>query len=80
MAKKLTLYMETELIDKAKLYSKKSGVSLSNIVSGYFKTITDDSDPKMTVSSRVRSLKGILPKNTDAKAEYTDYLDEKYLK
>jgi hypothetical protein len=80
MAKKLTLYMDDELLGKAKLYSKESGISLSKIVSGYFRVITDDTEPKMTVSSRLRSLKGILPKGTDVKEEYIDHLEEKHLR
>jgi hypothetical protein len=79
MAKKLTLYMEDELLNRAKLYSKENGVSLSKIVSGYFRVIVDDPEPRTAVSSRLRSLKGILPNSTDAKEEYIGYLEEKYL-
>jgi hypothetical protein len=79
MATKLTLYMEESLLEKAKWYSENKGQSLSKMVSGYFEALTSAPTDATSVSERVRSLRGVVRLDGDAKAAYTDYLEEKYL-
>ncbi len=82
MNKKLTLSIEESIIKKAKLYAKKKGQSVSDIIENYLKTITSDQDTIMDISPTVKSLKGSFkaPENFDYKKELTEALSKKYLK
>jgi hypothetical protein len=72
--------MEEDLLEKAKRYSADKGESLSKMVSGYFAVLTNPSSSSVKVSTRVRALRGVVRRDVDVKAEYTDYLEGKYLK
>ena len=82
MDAKLTLNIDKDITRKAKVYAKKKGRSLSDLVENYLKLLTKNSsieDPEY--SPRVKSLLGSvsLPKDFDYKKELADSLAKKYL-
>ena len=83
MNSKLTLSINKSLTQKAKVYARRQGSSLSNLVESYFKMLTREVDSTdLEVSSRVKSLRGVLkaPKAFDHKKDLADSLSKKYLK
>ena len=83
MSTKLTLTVEKSVIEKAKIYAKKKGRSLSEIIENYLKAITaENQKDEIEISPIVKSLKGSfkMPENFDYKKELTDALTEKYMK
>jgi len=83
MNTKLTLTIEQSIIDQAKLYAKKKGRSLSDIIESYLKVVSENelSEDKQ-ISPIVQSLKGSFkaPESFDYKKELTKGLTSKYLK
>ena len=83
MGYKLTLNVEKELAEQAKVYARSKGRSLSNLVENYFKMLSTSSDSvEFEVSSKVKSLQGSIkiPDDFDYKTELSDQLSEKYRK
>lgn len=83
MNTKLTLTIEQSVIEKAKLYAKKKGQSLSDIIENYLKVVAKDEEIENTqITPTVKSLKGSFkaPENFDYKKELTERLTDKYLK
>lgn len=82
MNTKLTLRLDDNLIQSAKLYSAKTGKSISKIVSNYF-TLIDVmlSEKSQTVPRITSSLRGCLKSEAGAISEddYKTYLESKYL-
>jgi len=81
MDTKLTLKLDKRVIDKAKVYARHRGVSLSRVVESYFLGLTrDEESPSREPTGIVAELAGILAgKNVDvSKQGYTDYLVRKY--
>lgn len=80
MQVKLTLRIDNKLIQHAKIHSKKSGKSLSQLVADYFTLINDQ---KMTIDDELapvtRSLRGSLAGKKVGVKDYQRYLEEKYL-
>jgi len=81
METKLTLRLEKELIERAKVYSRKSGKSISRLVADYF--ILLDTGEQTQASSGlpplVSSLKGSLRSAAVSEEDYHRYLEDKYL-
>ena len=73
-AKKLTLSMDEQTIERAKAYSKEHNTSISRLVSGFLERLAET---KTSTSPRVKRLIGVLPSNVD-EAEYDQYRDEKH--
>jgi hypothetical protein len=82
MNTKLTLRLDDNLIQSAKLYSAKTGKSISKIVSNYF-TLIDVmlSEKPQTVPRITSSLRGCLKgeSGTISEDDYKEYLESKYL-
>lgn len=78
MNTKLTLNLDKEIIEEAKLYAKSHSVSLSKLIENYLNSITRESKKKSSVSSLVESLTGIIPNDYDEKNDYRDYINKKY--
>jgi len=79
MATKLTLSINSKIINSAKKYSRKKGVSLSSIVEEYLAKISQTSKRKKDFS--IMDLKGILgpvPPDFDYEEAKYQYLREKY--
>jgi hypothetical protein len=82
MNTKLTLTIEQALIEKAKMYAKGKGRSLSDIVENYFKALTKEETVSETdITPIADSLRGAFkaPEDFDYKKELTNALKKKYL-
>ena len=81
MTTKLTLSLDSKVIESAKRYSQQKGKSLSRLIEDYLKNLTMTKRPKR--KSRVERLSGILgtvSDDFDYKKELTSILREKHLK
>jgi len=82
MNTKLTLTIEKEVIDVAKVYAKEKGQSLSEMVENYFKILTSERGEfqERQLSSKVRKLRGIIKvdKNLNYQEILTEELSKKY--
>jgi hypothetical protein len=82
MDAKLTLNIDRDIAHRAKVYAKKEGRSLSDLVENYLKLLTKNSAIEDSeYSPRVKALLGslTLPKDFDYKKEIADALVKKYL-
>ncbi|MDD2982623.1 MAG: DUF6364 family protein [Crocinitomicaceae bacterium] len=78
---KLTLKLDQEAIEKAKLYASEKKLSLSRIIENYLNLVTSGkSSDDMQISPLIKSLSsGIkIPANYDFKNDRADYLEQKY--
>ncbi|MBL0190378.1 MAG: hypothetical protein IPQ18_03280 [Saprospiraceae bacterium] len=80
MNTKLTLTIEKEVIDVAKVYAKEKGQSLSEMVENYFKILTSERGEfqERQLSSKVRKLRGII--KVDNNLNYQEILTEELSK
>lgn len=81
MDAKLILKLNREVIDRAKHYAKRRGLSLSRLVEGYFLRLTESEEPfqeerKDVLVELAGVLKGLEIGNP--RDEYTEYLLKKY--
>lgn len=83
MNTKLTLTIEREIIERAKIYARGKNRSLSDIIENYLKTLTEKEkqDNSQKLNPIVKSLKGSfkMPKNMDYKKELRNRVEKKYL-
>jgi hypothetical protein len=81
MNTKLTLSVEKSIIDSAKLYAKKTGKSLSEIIQNYLQKLTLDEEIDNNLSSKLSKIVGSveLPKDFDEKVELRKYMENKHL-
>ncbi len=79
MNTKLTIKLDKEVIEQAKIYAKKQNTSLSKLIEYYLSQITSK-QKKETINPIVKELSGIikLPKNLDAKKAYRQHILNKY--
>ena len=78
MNTKLTLNLDKEVIEEAKVYAKSNSVSLSKLVENYLRSVSQQSKKKSSVSPLVESLTGIIPNDYNERDDYRDYIDKKY--
>ncbi len=86
MNTKLTLSLEKEVIEKAKIYAKGTGRSLSEMVENYFKSLVEKPTKKLDkeeyddIDPQLKKLIGIikLPDDFDIKKAKEEYYKEKY--
>ena len=78
MQTKLTLRLESELIEQAKEHAKEQRKSLSQIVADYF-TIFTKKTKKQKLAPITHSLVGILKDSNLDEEDYKKHLEEKYL-
>jgi hypothetical protein len=82
MDSKLTLRLDQDIIEKAKIYASGKKLSLSRLIENYLDSLTKevDSDTKIQISPFVKSMStGVnIPADLDYKKEYSDFLTEKY--
>jgi hypothetical protein len=81
MNTKLTLKLDQEIIEKAKLYASEKKLSLSRIIENYLNSLTSDkTNNDIQISPFVKSLSsGIkIPADYDYKKDRADYLEQKY--
>lgn len=81
MTAKLTLTVEKSVIEKAKMYAKKTGRSLSELIEKYLESITSDENSEDEISSKLKKIIGAvkLPENFDEEKELRTYLEKKHL-
>ena len=83
MNTKLTLSLDANVIEKAKIYAKSRQISLSFLVENYLKLVSTGErkeEKNIEISDWVNELSGIisLPENYDSKEEKVKHLTEKY--
>jgi hypothetical protein len=70
MYTKLTLNIDKETIEQAKLYAKKQNLSLSKLIETYLQAITQKQSGEEAVSPLVTQLTGIIPADYNEKLDY----------
>jgi hypothetical protein len=82
MTTKLTLTVEKDIIESAKVYAKQNGRSLSALIENYLKALVQKVDTDEDFSPKVKELMGSikLPKDFDYKKELTEAISKKYAK
>jgi len=80
MDAKLTLKLNSDIIEEAKIYAKESNTSLSKLIENYLSAITAKNSKRRKVNPIVKSLTGIitLDDKKDYRESYTKYLIKKY--
>jgi len=81
MDTKLTLKLNSEIIEKAKKYASDKKISLSRIIEFYLQALTSENEKdEFQISPFVKSISTgtSVSNNLDYKKEYSDYLMEKY--
>lgn len=85
MNTKLTLSLDKEIIEQAKIYAKGTGRSLSEMVESYFKNLSNPkrkSEDEDDAQKKLNKISGIvkLPPDYNEKEAILDYLEEKHLR
>jgi len=78
---KLTLNLNKDIIEQAKVYARAKNQSLSSLVQDYFVFLSEKNQVDgFEISPTVKELSGIinLDKDFDIKEEYGSYVMEKY--
>ena len=80
MDTKLTLKLEQQVIENAKIYAKMNHISLSKLIENYLHKITEQTNEHTKITPLVKSLSGIieLPETFNEKDAYANYLTNKY--
>ena len=80
MNTKLTLSLDKDIIERAKIYAREHNVSLSSLVENLLlKTTSEYKERNDRKGSIVKELSGIVNlEGVDYKADHVKYLDEKY--
>lgn len=80
MDKKLTLSLNSTVIDRAKEYAKNRDISLSRMIENYLSSLTAKDKDEESYSPLVMRMLGVvsLPDDLAVDSDYTDYLMEKY--
>ena len=80
MNAKLTLTVEKSVIEKAKVFARNTGRSLSELVENYLDGLTQP-DQDQTASSKLNKIIGAvkLPESFDEESERRAYLEKKHL-
>jgi hypothetical protein len=80
MQTKLTLSIESDVIEQAKDYARQQHRSLSNMVESYLKLVVRKDSSIEEITPIVASLSGILPMKVSdrGREEITAYLEKKY--
>lgn len=81
MDTKLTLKLNSSIIEQAKTYAKKKNTSLSKLIESYLGLLIDPKESQ-EVTPLVKSLSGVvnLPKEFDFKKDYKKHVLNKYSK
>jgi hypothetical protein len=80
METKLTLRIDEKLINRAKMYARKSGKSVSQLVSDFFLLLSSGEEKKLLdVTPKVKSLRGAFRGANFSLDHYRRHLENKYL-
>jgi len=80
METKLTLKLDSSVIDSAKKYAKDSHKSLSRLVEDFFKNLTYENSPPEKYPPLIEKLSGIISEKDLAKASQDDERVRRILK
>lgn len=75
---KLTLRLARDEIQRAKAYAEATGLTLTEVVSRYFRRL--DALEPADLSPALREVVGLIPPDADLDAARDEYLQEKYLR
>lgn len=80
MNTKLTLSLDQDVIEQAKLFAQSQHQSLSKLIEGYLRQVIKHKETTTPLTPLVAKLSGVLDARTvgDHKQEYADYLADKY--
>jgi hypothetical protein len=80
MSTKLTLTIEKAILERAKVYAKNTGRSLSELIENYLTILTQEKD-EAKLSPKLKKIVGsiTLPSNFDDDKELRSDLEEKHL-
>jgi len=81
MATKLTLRLDESVIRSAKRAARIRGVSLSQMVTGYFQAVSEGKKKKLEATPVLAEISGVLSQKADAKklmVGYRRHIAEKY--
>lgn len=80
MNAKLTLTVEKSIIERAKLYAKSTGRSLSELIENYLAKVTQE-ETTSELSPKLKRIVGVvqLPDNFDEDLELRTALEKKHL-
>ncbi len=80
MEAKLTLRLDKQIIENAKIYANNQNTSLSKMVESYLEFLTKKKDKDSDITPLVASLSGVIHLENDMnyKENYSDYLSNKY--
>lgn len=82
METKLTLRLNDNVIERAKVYARSHKISLSKLIESYLDSVTKhkEEEKRISITPLVESLSGVidLPADYDYKKEYRHFLEEKY--
>jgi hypothetical protein len=81
MDSKLTLKLDSSIIEQAKIYAKKKNISLSRLIESYLGLLVSTKEDQ-NITPLVKSLSGIvkLHPKVDYKTEYKKHILNKYNK
>jgi hypothetical protein len=81
METKLTIKLDGDIIENAKIYAKTRKTSLSKLIESYLSLLTTTND-NTEITPLVKSLSGVitLPEDFDYKKEYKNHILNKYSK
>jgi DNA helicase-2/ATP-dependent DNA helicase PcrA len=81
MTTKLTLTVEKDTIEKAKVYARETGRSLSELIENYLESLIQEHSGKEKLSPRLAKIVGSvkLPEDFDEKKELDSYFENKHL-
>jgi hypothetical protein len=71
----LTLTIEKRVVQKARVYARQTGRSLSQLIENYLETITEENNEGKQMSPKLKKIVGIvkLPADFDEKKELRAY-------
>jgi len=80
MDKKLTLSLNSQVIENAKKYARDRNISLSRMIENYLSALVKPEESEEEYSPTVTRLIGVidLPEDYQLESDYADYLTEKY--
>jgi hypothetical protein len=80
MGTKLTLRMDEKVVNRAKIYARRSGKSVSQLVADFFVLLGSKEERKSSgMTPKVRSLRGAF-RGADLNIDnYRQHLEDKYL-
>lgn len=77
MESKLTLRLDKEIIESAKVYAKEKNISLSKLIENMLSRMVSKQEAEKEITPLVKSLSGVIP-HPDSSEDYKNFLDEKY--